>query len=435
MSAVSRKLKRLIAREVSSFSRYYNECYQILRREEDAGELLEEIQCAKKETLDSISDLPNLKTPRRSTVLLLNAVVNFHSDLEGLLKELYLHLDRFSRVALIAYSPYLRFLISLATKLGMRSGEIPRTFLTRTDLANICKLSSFEVVRLRAVGSPLALVPWIGRFLDGMIKSLPLLKHICLVNVILLRPIIPEQEPPSLSVVVPARNEKGNIENVMRNLRKWKLSPLQIVFVEGHSTDGTWEEIKRIYEIYSGSMNLQIAQQKGKGKADAVRLGFELCTNDVVTVLDADLTMPPELLIRFYEAYCRGLADFINGSRLVYSMESEAMRFANRLGNVFFAKALSYVLDTRIGDSLCGTKLLSRIDSLRFRDWRRDFGDFDPFGDFELLFPAAVLGLGIVDVPIQYRSRSYGSSNIHPFRDGLLLLKMTLTGFFRIKSR
>jgi hypothetical protein len=153
----------------------------------------------------------------------------------------------------------------------------------------------------------------------------------------------------------------------------------------------------------------------------------------VLMVLDADLTMPPELLGRFYDAYCQGLADFVNGSRLLYPMEGGAMRFLNHLGNVFFAKALSFVLGNRLSDSLCGTKLVARHDYARFVAWRRDFGDFDPFGDYELLFPASIFALGIVDVPIRYCARTYGATNISRFRHGWMLLKMTLVGLFRVR--
>lgn len=432
---MARKLRKLIANETSSFARYFDVCFQILRRPEDSGALLDAIQCPHKETRAGVEDLPDLKAPRRSVMILLNGVLNFHLDIEGLLRGLHSKLDRFTRVAVIAYNPYLRFLFSWATWLGIRSGEVPATFLTRTDLANICKLSGFEVVRLRHVGSPFHFLPVLGSLLEPLFKALPLLKHLCLVNVIVLRPVIPELSQPSLSVVIPARNEKGNLENALRQLSGWDACHLEVVIVEGNSTDGTWEEVERLEREYSGRINMKCAQQQGKGKADAVRLGFELSSGELLTVLDADLTMPPELLHRFYDAYRRGLADFINGSRLVYPMEGRAMPFANRLGNIFFAKALSYVLDVRIGDSLCGTKLLSRNDYKRVVAWRKDFGDFDPFGDFELLFPAAVMGLGILDVPIHYHSRSYGRSNIHPFRDGWILLRMTLVGLLRIKCR
>ena len=143
--------------------------------------------------------------------------------------------------------------------------------------------------------------------------------------------------------------------------------------------------------------------------------------------------MPPEMLGRFYEAYCEGHGDFINGSRLVYPMEGDAMPFLNRLGNVFFAKALGWGLNIRLGDSFCGTKMLARHDYRRMARWRSDFGDFDPFGDFELLFPAATLGLGTVDVPVRYRARTYGSTNIRRFRHGFELLKMTAICLFRIR--
>lgn len=236
----------------------------------------------------------------------------------------------------------------------------------------------------------------------------------------------------SITVVIPARNEKGNIENALKRMPQFK-GDLEIIFVEGHSNDGTWEEIQRVVRQYGDKFNLKALRQTGKGKSDAVRLGFAHATCDLLTILDADLTMPPELLGRFYNAYNSGLADFVNGTRLVYPMEGEAMRPLNRLGNIFFAKALSWVLGVRLGDSLCGTKLLARHDYARMIAWRGDFGDVDPFGDFELLFPAATLALGIVDIPVRYRARTYGSTNISRFRHGFILLKMTLIGFFKIR--
>jgi hypothetical protein len=154
----------------------------------------------------------------------------------------------------------------------------------------------------------------------------------------------------------------------------------------------------------------------------------------LLLILDADLTVAPELLPRFYEAYRCGLADFVNGSRLVYPISAESMRPLNRLGNIAFAKLLSWILATPLSDSLCGTKLLARHDYERMVEWRSDFGDFDPFGDFELLFPAAILGLGVVDVPIAYLPRTYGSTNISRFRHGLMLLRMTAIGLLRITA-
>jgi glycosyltransferase involved in cell wall biosynthesis len=232
----------------------------------------------------------------------------------------------------------------------------------------------------------------------------PLVRWFSLTYIVVLRPL-GRPSRPGISCIIPARNERGNIENALKRFPDLGCET-EIVFVEGHSNDGTWEEIQRVAALYGERFRIQAWQQTGKGKADAVRLGFSHATQPLLGILDADLTMPPEMLERFYEAYCQGFGDFINGSRLVYPMEGDAMRFLNRLGNIFFSKMLSAVLNVRIGDSLCGTKLVTRSDYQRMVAWRRDFGDFDPFGDFELLYPAAVLGLGIVDIPIRYLART-----------------------------
>ncbi|HEV8267306.1 MAG TPA: glycosyltransferase family 2 protein, partial [Thermoanaerobaculia bacterium] len=290
----------------------------------------------------------------------------------------------------------------------------------------------YEVVRCR----PSAYVPGsllgLGTLVNALFPALPLFNRLSLVTVFVLRPVMPEASRPSLSVVIPARNEKGNVESALTRMPDLG-APVEIVFVEGHSTDGTWEEIQRVLPLYADRFRLAAYKQAGKGKNDAVRMGFSKATGDLLTILDADLTMPPELLGRFYEAWREGYADFVNGSRLVYPMEGEAMRFLNHLGNVFFAKALSFVLGMRLSDSLCGTKLVSRRDYERFVKWREAFGEFDPFGDYELLFPASELALGVIDVPIRYRARTYGTTNISRFRHGAMLLRMTVTGFFRVK--
>jgi glycosyltransferase involved in cell wall biosynthesis len=207
----------------------------------------------------------------------------------------------------------------------------------------------------------------------------------------------------------------------------------EVIFVEGGSTDDTAGEIRRVIDGYSGPLELRSYTQTGKGKGDAVRRGFAHATGDLLTILDADLTMPPEMLPRFYDAWSSGLGDFVSGNRLLYPMEGEAMRFLNTLGNVFFCKALAWILEAPLGDTLCGTKLLSRRDWNRVTRWRDDFGDFDPFGDFELLFSAAAMSLGIVEVPVHYRARTYGETNIHRFRHGLMLAKMSVIGLVRIR--
>lgn len=429
-----RYVNALLAGEISTVTRYADELIQLSPRPEDQGILRELILaprlriCRESEELEDTSASEDARP-----VVLLNGNFNHHLDIEQLLRQNAAKLGRGGRIVAVLYNPYLRFLYAVATRIGLRSGDEPSTFITRTDLQSLAALAGLEVVRARSV----AFLPWhlfgLGTLLNRILPAIPFLRWLSLTYIVILRPRRRSTNPVTVSVVVPARNERGNIEGAVKRMPMLGGSRPEIIFVEGNSTDGTWEEIERVAAKYGATHDIRILKQPGKGKADAVRHGFTHARGELLVILDADLTMPPELLPRFVEAYRNGIADFINGSRLVYPMEGKAMRFLNRLGNIFFAKALSAILQVRIGDSLCGTKLLSRRDYERALRWRSDFGDFDPFGDFELLFPAAIFGLGITDVPVRYRDRVYGSTNILRFRHGWMLLKMCATGLLRVR--
>jgi hypothetical protein len=425
---------KVIGTEISAFSRYYDQLIQYKILENDSGLLYQEIECAKKTRIFNHNEFPDLTHERQQrSLVFFNGTFNHHHDIQELLSILKPKLSRTSRIVVVVYNSYYRWLYILANKLGIRKGEAPNTFITSADIVNICKISGFDLIKLRsAVFFPFKWF-WFGAIINWLFPALPFIKNFGLVCITVLRPIIKESKTPSLSIVIPARNEKGNIRNALERMPKFDGADLEIIFVEGHSVDGTWEEIAKVQKDYSSRFYIKAHKQKGIGKADAVRLGFAKASRHLLTILDADLTMPPERLELFYEAYCLGLADFINGNRLVYPMEKKAMRFLNRLGNAFFAKTLSYILDIKIGDSLCGTKLITRHDYQRFESWRKDFGAFDPFGDFELLYPAAILSLGIIDIPIRYLDRKYGNTNISRFHHGIMLFWMLWTGFFKIK--
>jgi glycosyltransferase involved in cell wall biosynthesis len=230
---------------------------------------------------------------------------------------------------------------------------------------------------------------------------------------------------------VPARNEQGNIENILKRTPEMGAGT-EIVFVEGHSTDNTYAVIEESIHLHP-ERRCQIMRQEGKGKRDAVRLGFSKAKGDVLMILDADLTVPPEDLPRFYNALVLGKADFVNGVRLVYPMEDQAMRFFNLIGNKFFSLAFSWLLGQSIKDTLCGTKVLWKKDYERIAANRSFFGDFDPFGDFDLLFGASILNFKIIDLPIRYRARTYGSTNIQRWKHGWLLLRMVAFAARKIK--
>jgi glycosyltransferase involved in cell wall biosynthesis len=240
-----------------------------------------------------------------------------------------------------------------------------------------------------------------------------------------------EKREPIVSVVVPARNEAGNIDNIFRRVPEMGAGT-ELIFVEGHSNDGTYEAIERTARNYPGK-RVKLLRQLGRGKGDAVRAGFAAADGDVLMILDADLTVPPEDLSRFYSVLRSGKGEFVNGVRLVYPMEAQAMRFFNLIGNKFFAVAFSWLLGQKIKDTLCGTKVLSRRNYQLLARNRGYFGEFDPFGDFDLIFGAAKLNLKIVDMPIRYAERTYGQTNIARWRHGWLLIRMVIFACRRIK--
>jgi len=206
----------------------------------------------------------------------------------------------------------------------------------------------------------------------------------------------------------------------------------ELIFVEGNSTDHTWAEIQRVAAEHP-ERGIRILQQTGRGKGDAVRAGFAVATGDILMILDADLTMPPEELPKFYEAIASGQAEFANGVRLVYPMDEKAMQFLNLCANKTFGLIFTWLLGQPLKDTLCGTKVLSRAHYSRVAANRAYFGDFDPFGDFDLLFGAAKLNLKIADVPIRYKERTYGTTNIQRWKHGWLLLRMVLFAARKLK--
>ena len=278
-------------------------------------------------------------------------------------------------------------------------------------------------------------IPLISNFINRYVSPLPIINHLCLTNYIVARKQIyrsTETTDYSVSVIIPARNESGNIAAAIDRLPQLG-KYTEVIFVEGHSKDDTWEKIQELEREYRGDFKIKAFQQSGKGKGDAVRLGFEQATGDILIILDADLTVQPEELVNFVRTIVSGRGEFINGSRLVYPYSQAAMPWLNTLANKFFALVFSFLLGQNIKDTLCGTKVLWREDYLRIVANRSYFGDFDPFGDFDLLFGAAKLNLHIVEVPVRYQSRTYGASNIAHVREGLILIKMCLYAAQKIK--
>ncbi|MFK8185674.1 MAG: glycosyltransferase [Phormidesmis sp.] len=399
--------------------------------------------------------------PHTFDYIICSNAASYFSDIQTAFSRLHPFCTPQTRL-IISFHNYLwEPVLRIGERLGQRSPQPPQNWLSMDDVANLLTITGFTPLkRGRRFLFPRH-IPLLSPLINRYLAPLPGVKHLSLTNFVVARqtphplapfPLAPapvgrearrgagrvaggegaaSQGLPSVSVIIPARNESGNIEDAITRM-PYMGSHTEIIFVEGHSSDDTWKTIKNKIRSYKRRnkeadgpvFTFKSMQQTGKGKADAVRLGFAEATGDILMILDADLTVPPEDLPHFYEAISSNRGEFINGSRLLYPRSKQAMPWLNTLANKTFALMFSFLLEQPLKDTLCGTKVLWRSDYDRIAAGRNYFGDFDPFGDFDLLFGAAKLNLHIVEVPIRYQPRTYGSSNIAHFREGLVLMKM-----------
>jgi ubiquinone/menaquinone biosynthesis C-methylase UbiE len=363
--------------------------------------------------------------------ILLSDLVNELPDVQAVLTRLREVSHPDSRLVLNFFNNLWRPILAVAEKIGAKAPTLPQNWLSLGDMKNLLHLAEWEIIKEETrILWPLR-TPLVASFLNRWIA--PLMRPFCLTAFVVARPRQrqPHDRQYRCTVVIPARNEAGNIEPAVQRTPEMGAGT-EIIFIEGGSTDNTWDEIQRVKEKYP-QRDIKTLRQLSKGKGGAVREAFAVATGDLLFILDADLTMPPEQLPKFYEVARSGTADFVNGVRLVYPMEQEAMRFLNMIANKFFGVAFSWLLGQPIKDTLCGTKVLFKKDYEAIVRHRSYFGDFDPFGDFDLLFGAAKLNLRIIDLPIRYQARTYGETNIHRWRHGWLLLRMTAFAALRLK--
>jgi SAM-dependent methyltransferase len=378
-------------------------------------------------------DLEDLHVEEKFDYVVIVETIGHVDDIQSAFSELHKVSRPDTRIIIVYYNYLWEPVLKLAEAAGLRMKHLLQHWLPLDSLENLLYLNDFEVVKKGYRFLLPVYIPLVSPFFNKVLANIPFFWKLSLNEVIVARPIAKRKpsEEVSCSVIIPCRNERGNIEHAVKRTPDMG-KHTELIFVEGHSHDGTLEECERVKAQYP-LKDIKVLVQDGKGKGDAVRTGFSHAKNDVLMILDADLTVPPEDLPKFFDAISRGKGEFINGSRLVYQMEKEAMRFLNLLGNKIFSRAFTYLLEQRIRDTLCGTKVMWREDYDKILACRGYFGDFDPFGDFDLLFGAAKLNLKFVEVPIRYRERTYGSPQISRFRHGVLLLKMTFFALKKIK--
>ena len=381
--------------------------------------------------IEDLTVLEKLEGP--FDIIVLSDTIGYLDDCHALFASLHSLCTAETRLIVVYYSHLWEPVLKIAEWLGNKMPQPPLNWITPDDLVGIVELADFEVIKREWRQILPKRLLGIGRVVNRFIGTLPILRRFSLRNYVVarsLRNIEPKQL--SASVIIPCRNERGNIEDAVLRMPRF-CDELEILFVEGNSTDGTFEECQRIKDMYP-DLTIDVLRQDGVGKADAVRKGFQEARGQLLIILDADLTVPPESLPKFYEAISCGKGEFINGTRMVYPLEQDSMRFLNYWANRVFAWCFTWLLNQRFTDTLCGTKVLRRDRYEQIVENRKYFGDFDPFGDFDLIFGAAKLNLKIIEVPVRYASRNYGTTQIARFRHGWRLLRMVFFAYRKLKA-
>ncbi len=381
-----------------------------------------------------IMDAENITVDEKFDYVVISGTIGDLEDIQKFFSQLKGVIHRKTRIIIDYYNYFWQPFLRLGEWIGLKIPQLYQNWLPTQEIENLLFLSDFETIKKHNRMLFPIYIPLISTFINSFLAKLPLIRRLCLDRFIVARPIYKREtrKDYSCSIIVPARNEKGTIEQIV--LRTPEMgNKTEIIFVEGNSKDGTREEIERIIKKYPEKNLKLIRQDIGVGKADAVHRGFDTACGDVLLILDADISVSPEDLPKFYDALVSGKGEFISGSRLVYPMERQAMRFLNLVANYLFGKMFTWLLEHRVTDTLCGTKAMCREDYLRIKENSNFLGDFDPFGDFELLFGAAKLNLKSIEMPVRYRARIYGQTNISHWRHGVLLLRMCWVAFWRLK--
>ena len=454
----SQKRHRYYWNEITNYCNFFSHnSLSILEVGCGTGELLNSIKGKKKTGIDfsakmidiaqsSFPDISfhvmpaeNIALNEKYDLIILSNLIGYIDDIQIVFEQLHQVCHERTKIIVTYYNHLWEPSLKLGEFFRLKIKTSNQNWLTKNDIKNLLMLSGFEVYReSRRMIFPVY-IPLLSEFLNNFLAKLPLIRQLSInsYSFAQVKPFLTNEQVVnkySVSSVIPARNESGNIENAIKRMPAFGRFQ-EIIFVEGHSTDDTWEKIKEVKNKYLDTHRIKIARQDGIGKNDAVRKGFSMAEGEILMILDADLTVSPEDLPKFYFAIASGKADFVNGSRLVYQMEKEAMRYLNMLGNKFFSLAFSWLLDQPFKDTLCGTKVMLRKEYENMNQNREYFGNFDPFGDFDLIFGAYKLNLRIVELPVRYHERTYGSTNISRIKHGFLLLRMCFFALRKIKLK
>ncbi len=448
-----RRAKKYYWNDITKYCNYFiQDDTSVLEIGCGTGELLYEIKATKKTGIDfsvgmiseakkqfpqlelRVMNAENIQLDKKFDLIILSNLVGYVNDIQAVFSQLHSVCHPQTKIIVTYYNFLWEPILKFGEWIGYKAKTPNQSWLSLNEINNLLFLSGFHVYRnSRRMILPVY-IPLLSELCNNILSKLPLFRKLCINNYSFATPYaaVNNGNKYSVSVIVPARNESGNIENLIQRIPALG-SATEIIFVESNSTDDTWDVIQNTKEKYNATHDIKTIQISDKGKNPAVKKGFDAASGDIVMILDADLTVAPEDLSKFYDILASHRADFVNGCRLVYPVEGEAMRFLNLLGNKFFSSVFTWLLDQSFKDTLCGTKALFLKDYKKLLKNSSCFGDSDPFGDFDLLFGAHKLNLCIVELPVRYHERTYGRTNISRFRHGLILLKMCFLAARKIK--
>ena len=354
-------------------------------------------------------------------------------DILGAFEHIRRHCSADTLLVVINYNQFWQPLLQFASKMGLRSQFVEPNWVSENDIRGFLRLAGFRIVRMHRLLLFPKWIPLVSASLNDFVARLPGIRRLCMMQVIVARPIgaASQEEDVSVSVIVPCRNEAGNIQPAVERIPSMGRCT-EIIFCDDKSTDGTADEVRRMQALHP-EKNIRLVDGPGICKAENVWTGFRAARGDVLIILDADLTVMPEELPMFFHSLVQGHGGFVNGSRLIYPMPDLAMKFANMIGNKFFGLLFSFLLDQRIKDTLCGTKVFWRKDWLRMEPLLGSWGIKDLWGDYELLFGASRLHLEIVEAPVHYQERLHGVTKMtRVFANGWRMLRICWHAWLRL---
>ncbi len=374
-------------------------------------------------------DLLNITHDEKYEYVLLLDTVNYVADVQACLEQIHTKLCHERSRLIITYYNFFWFpIFAVGQWLGIKTRFPEQNWIRKNDIVNLLNLADFEVIQHgQRVLLPMG-IPLLSKLCNAYLVHFPLFRSFALVKYIIARPLSVPRDVPNYSVTVLSamRNEKGNVRKIVETMPIMG-TRTELVFIEGHSTDGTWEELETVQREYRGPLTIRILKQQGTGKANALHEGMEASTGDIVLIYDGDFTVHPAELQKLYAALAAGKAEFVNASRLVYPMQKGAMRLLNLMGNKLFSMLFTWLFSQELAD------VLSPVKGMFRRNYAAVSTRFDPFGDFDFFLGAGRSQLKMCEIPVHYLERSYGTTKIRRFRHAWLLLNMCRKGAGELK--